>query len=137
MTESFEHSGTRTSTAPASAVWALWADHSTWSVWDPSVLAVGLDGPFEVGSAGTMTLAGDVAVPFTLEVVEQGSRYLDQLTMGELVIRIDHVVVERDSGCEVTVATTITGAGAAAIGPMVIAEAPQALARLMELAESS
>ncbi len=135
--EIFEHRGTVTCTAPASAVWALWSDTTTWSDWDPSVVAVSLDGPFEVGTTGTMTLVGPFDVPVSLELVEPGARYLDQLSMGELVIRIDHVVVERDGGCEVTVSTTISGPGADGIGPMVTAEAPQAMARLVERAEAS
>ncbi len=141
--EHFEHRGTITSHAPASAVWALWSDTTTWPDWDPSVVAVSLAGPFAAGATGTMTLAGPFDVPVSLEVVEPGTRYLDQLTMGELVIRIDHVVEDRADdaggvgGCEVTVSTTITGPGADAIGPMVTAEAPQALARLVARAEES
>lgn len=133
---SFEHSGTITTTASADAVWALWSDTTTWPDWDPSVVAVVLDGPFEVGTTGTMTLAGPFEVPVSLEVVDAGSRYVDQLTMGELVIRIDHVVVPRDDGgSDVTVSTTITGPGADDIGPMVTAEAPQAMAALVARAE--
>jgi len=136
LSETFEHSGTVTSTAPAAAVWALWSDTTTWPDWDPSVEAVSLEGDFVVGTTGTMTLAGPFEVPVSLEVVEPGARYLDQLTMGELVIRIDHVVVDLPAGgCEVTVSTTITGPGADGIGPMVTAEAPQAMARLVERAE--
>lgn len=135
--ETFEHRGTVACTAPASAVWALWSDTATWPDWDPSVVAVSLEGPFAVGTTGTMTLTGPFDVPVSLEVVETGARYLDQLTMGELVIRIDHVVVDLESGCEVTVSTTITGPGAGGVGPMVTAEAPQAMARLVALAEAS
>lgn len=137
--EFFEHRGSVTSSAPASAVWALWSDTSTWPDWDPSVEAVRLDGPFEAGTTGTMTLAGPFEVPVTLDVVEPGVRYLDRLSMGDLEIRIDHVVADladSDSGgCEVTVSTTITGPGADGIGPMVTAEAPQALALLVARAE--
>lgn len=134
---SFEHAGTITTTAPAAAVWALWSDTTTWPDWDPSVVAVGLDGPFETGTTGTMTLTGPFEVPLSLEIVDPGSRYLDQLTMGDLVIRIDHVVVARaDGGSEITVSTTITGPGADDIGPMVTAEAPQALAALVARAEA-
>ena len=134
---SFEHAGTITTTAPAAAVWALWSDTTTWPDWDPSVVAVGLDGPFETGTTGTMTLTGPFEVPLSLEIVDPGSRYLDQLTMGDLVIRIDHVVVAlADGGSEITVSTTITGPGADDIGPMVTAEAPQALAALVARAEA-
>lgn len=137
MPETFEHAGTVTSTASADAVWALWSDTTTWPDWDPSVVGVVLDGPFVAGTTGTMTLAGPFEVPVSLEVVDPGARYLDQLTMGELVIRIDHVVVALDEGgCEVTVSTTVTGPGADAIGPMVTAEAPTAMAALVARAEA-
>ena len=96
-----------------------------------------LEGAFEAGTTGTMTLAGPFEVPVVLDVVEPGVRYLDRLSMGELEIRIDHVVADLGgAGCEVTVSTTITGPGADGIGPMVTAEAPQALARLVERAEA-
>jgi hypothetical protein len=135
---SFEHSQTVHTTAAPSAVWALWSDTSTWPGWDPSVLAVALDGPFEEGVTGTMTLAGPFEVPVVLAVVEPGRRYLDQLTMGDLVIRIDHVVTARpEGGSEVTVSTTIAGPGADEIGPMVTAEAPLALAALTRAAEAA
>ncbi|WP_148611442.1 SRPBCC family protein [Nocardioides rubriscoriae] len=135
---SFEHSQTVSTTAPPSAVWALWSDTSTWPTWDPSVVAVALDGPFEEGTTGTMTLAGPFEVPVVLAIVEPGARYLDQLTMGDLVIRIDHVVTAQpDGGSEVTVSTTIVGPGADDIGPMVTAEAPLALAALTAAAEAA
>ena len=134
----FEHSQTVTTTASTDAVWALWADPSTWPSWDPSVVAVALDGPFEQGATGTMTLAGPFDVPVVLAFVEPGARYVDELTMGELVIRIDHVVTAQPGGgSEVTVSTTITGPGADDIGPMVTAEAPLALAALTAAAEAA
>ncbi|MCW2815671.1 MAG: Polyketide cyclase / dehydrase and lipid transport [Nocardioides sp.] len=135
---SFEHSQTVTTTAPTEAVWALWADPTTWPSWDPSVVGVVLDGPFEQGTTGTMTLSGPFEVPVVLAVVEPGARYLDELTMGELVIRIDHVVTALPGGgSEVTVSTTIEGPGADDIGPMVTAEAPLALAALTAAAEAA
>jgi hypothetical protein len=131
----FEHSGTATTTASPASVWKLWSDISTWSAWDPAVEAVSLDGLFEVGASGTMTLRGGIEAPFTLEVVEADARYLDQLTIGELVIRIDHVVRATPSGAELTVSTTIDGPGADDIGPMVTADAPVALDALVARAE--
>lgn len=132
---SFEHSHTVTTSAPPAAVWALWSDPGTWATWDPAVEAARIDGAFEEGAAGTMTLTGGIEVPVTLEQVEPGSRYLDQLSMGDLTIRIDHVVRATDGGAEVTVSTVITGPGAEDIGPMVIADAPKALSALVALAE--
>ena len=134
MTFSYER--TVTTTADPDAVWQLWSDISTWPVWDPAVQEVLLDGPFEEGTTGTMTLTGPIEVPVSLEVVVPGSRYLDQLTMGDLMIRIDHVVRPLDGGgSEVTVSTTIEGPGADDIGPMVTADAPVAMEALIMAAE--
>ncbi len=82
-----------------------------------------------------MTLRGGIEAPFTLEVVDPDARYLDQLTIGDLMIRIDHVVRETPDGAEVTVTTTIDGPGADDIGPMVTADAPVALDALVAQAE--
>jgi hypothetical protein len=134
----FDYSRTVTTSAAPAAVWALWSDTTTWPDWDPAVQEVTLDGPFEEGTTGTMVLTGPIEVPLRLEVVVPGSRYLDQLTMGELVIRIDHVVRPTDDGgSEVTVATTIEGPGADDIGPMVTADAPVAMEALVVAAEAS
>ena len=131
----FQHARTVTSSATPAAVWALWSDPGTWSAWDPAVQGVVLEGPFAAGTTGTMTLTGGIDAPVVLEVVEAGRRYLDRLTMGDLVIRIDHVVEAAGSGSEITVATTIEGPGAEDVGPMVTTDAPTAMARLVALAE--
>jgi hypothetical protein len=132
----FEFERTVTTTADPFDVWTIWSDPGTWVEWDPAVNLVELDGPFVEGQTGTMELTGPISVPFTLEVVEEGTRFLDQLTMGDLVIRIDHVVTEgADGGAEITVRTTIEGPGAEDIGPIVTQDTPVAMAALVELAE--
>lgn len=133
----FEHGRTVTTSAPPRAIWALWSDPSTWSTWDPAVEDVTFPGPFQQGASGTMVLTGGIEVPVSLEIVEPGARYLDQLTMGELVTSIDHVVRREGAGSEVTVSTTISGPGAVDVGPMVTRDAPTAMAALVELAEKS
>ncbi len=132
---SFDYSHTVTTSAAPSAVWALWSDCDTWAMWDPAVQRVSLDGEFETGAGGTMVLTGGIEAAFSLEAVEPGRRYLDQVSLGDLVIRIDHVVEPAEGGAEVTVRTTIEGPGAEDIGPLVTADAPQAMAALVDLAE--
>ena len=131
----FEYSRTVTTSAPPSAVWALWSHPATWHSWDPAVESVAFEGHFGEGAAGMMVLNGGIEVPVTLEIVEPGARYLDRLTMGDLVIEIDHVVRPHGDGAEVTVSTVINGPGAEDIGPMVTADAPKAMETLAAMAE--
>ena len=132
----FEYSRTVTTTAAPAAVWALWSH--------PGHLALPGTRPSSPsrsratsarGAAGLMVLNGGIEVPVTLEIVEPGARYLDRLTMGDLVIEIDHVVRAHEGGAEVTVSTVITGPGADDIGPMVTADAPKAMETLTAMAE--
>ena len=133
----FEYSRTTTTSASPSAVWALWSHPASWHSWDPAVESVAFEGHFAEGAAGKMVLTGGVEVPVTLEIVEPGARYLDRLTMGDLVIEIDHVVRAHEGGAEVTVSTVVTGPGADDFGPMVIADAPKAMEALARLAEAT
>ncbi|QIG41627.1 hypothetical protein G5V58_01520 [Nocardioides anomalus] len=133
----FEHTETATTSATPDAVWALWSDPGSWASWDPSVESVAFEGHFAEGAAGTMVLAGGIEVPVVVELVEPGARFLDRLDLGDLHIRIDHVVTAVDAGAEVSVNTVIEGPGADEVGAMVTADAPQALAALTALAEST
>ena len=81
-------------------------------------------------------MAGGFELPFELEVVHPDERYLDVLRMGELEIRVDHVVEATDGGSLVTVTTEVTGPGADGVGAMVTADAPTALAALVAQAEA-
>lgn len=132
---SFEYEGTVTTSASPADVWALWSDVGSWHRWDPSVEGVALEGHFAEGAAGTLSLMGGIEAPFVLDIVEPGSRFLDRLTMGDLVICIDHEVKATEDGAEVLVRTTVTGPGADDIGPIVAGDTPQALASLVAMAE--
>lgn len=131
----FEYERTVTTTATPADVWALWSDVGSWHAWDPAVQEVALEGHFAEGAAGTMVLTGGIEVPFVLEIVVPGARFLDRLTMGDLVIGIDHEVAATAGGAQVTVRTTIEGPGADEVGPMVTHDTPVALEALTRLAE--
>lgn len=131
----FEHTESITTTAPPGAVWALWKDVGSWHCWDPAVETVALEGHFGEGAAGTIVLDGGVTAPFVISVVEPGRRFLDRLTMGDMLVEVDHVVRPAGDGAEVTVSTTVKGPGAEAVGPMVVRDGPTALATLARMAE--
>lgn len=132
----FEYEHTVATTASPADIWALWSDVGSWHRWDPAVERVALEGHFAEGAAGTLSLAGGIEAPFVLEIVEPHARYLDRLTVGDLVIRIDHHVSAAEGGAEVTVRTTVEGPGADDIGPMVTGDTPKALEALTGMAEA-
>jgi hypothetical protein len=131
----FEHEHSVSTTASPDQVWRLWSDVGSWHCWDPAVQRVALEGHFAEGAAGTMELAGGVEATFVLEIVEPGARYLNRVTMSDLVIRVDHLVGAAGDGSEVTVRTSIEGPAAAEVGPMVTEDRPVALEALARLAE--
>jgi len=133
----FHHVETTTTSAPPEAVWSLWSDPATWATWDPPVEQVVMDGPFRTGTTGTMVMAGGFETPFVVETVTADERYVTVLTMGELQIRIDHLVEPLEDGARVVVTTDVEGPGADDVGAMVTAEAPAAVALLTGLAEGT
>ncbi|ABL83435.1 MULTISPECIES: SRPBCC family protein [unclassified Nocardioides] len=132
---SFEYEHTVTTTATPGDVWALWSNVGCWHRWDPAVDQVAIEGHFGEGAAGTLVLTSGVEAPFILEIVEPCARYLDRVTLGDLVVRIDHQVKETAEGSEITVRTTIEGPAAEEVGPMVTADTPRALETLVAMAE--
>ena len=133
----FEQESTATTTADPSAVWALWRDVGSWHLWDPAVREVAMEGHFAEGAAGTIILDGGVRAPFTLEVVEPRRRFLDRVTMGEVVMSVDHEVRPCDEGSLITFFTAVNGPGADFVGPQVTQGTPAALQALVQLAEES
>ncbi|MER5999195.1 SRPBCC family protein [Nonomuraea angiospora] len=131
----YEH--TLDTTAPAAAVWALYADVNGWTAWDTSLLQIDLEGPFEVGTEGTMTPEGQDTVRFRIVELVTGELFTDETVVGELTLRFIHRLAETGTGTRVTHRVEITGPGAEEIGPMVTSDVPDAMATLIKLAEAS
>jgi hypothetical protein len=134
----FEHS--IDTTADAAAVWRLWSDVATWPSWDNSVRGVDIDGPFEVGTTGTMHIEGQGPISFRLTEIWPGTGFADETEIPGGVLRfVHHVTAKLGGGNTVTVRVEIDGAPdmAAQFGPMVTADTPESVAALVKLAESA
>lgn len=131
----YEHSVV-TSASP-DAILALWRDPAGWPSWDTSVTRVVLDGPFAVGSGGTMHLAGQDPVAFTLTAIDD-SGFTDETPIPGGVLRFIHVVAPHENGAIVTHRVQIDDAAelAAQLGPAVTEDVPEAMAGLVALAEA-
>jgi ligand-binding SRPBCC domain-containing protein len=134
-TYEFEH--TETTTAPAEAVWALWADVERWLEWDTSLERIELTGPFEPGTTGTMVLAGQPPIRFTLTAVRPGRGFTDETEIPDGVLRFIHSLETTGGSTKVTYRVEIDGPAemAAEFGPMVTDDTPDAVRALVRLAE--
>jgi uncharacterized protein YndB with AHSA1/START domain len=134
---SFEYEHSTTTTASAAAVWALWADTSTWPSWDEGMQNVTVDGDFAVGTSGTMTITGQPPIPFTLTEVEPNVRFADITEIPGATLRFTHTLTPTGEGTEISHRVSIEGPAAQDLGPVVTAGVPAALAKLAVLAAES
>ena len=81
----FEHSATVH--ADREAAWQFWSDVRNWTVVDPAVEWVCLDGPFEAGSCGRTKPLGAPSTQWTLVAVEPARRAVIELAAPGAVVR--------------------------------------------------
>ena len=133
----YEHS-IETGAAPE-ALWARWADVSTWTEWNADIEKVALDGPFAAGGKITMTPRGDEPVVLHLAEVRENETFVDVAEFGGVVIRTMHRLERLSAGrTRVTYRSEITGPGADELGPQVgpaiTADFPETMAALVRAA---
>lgn len=130
---------TLATTATKQAVYALWADPTQWTRWDPQGGRATMSGPMRVGARGKLT--GTTGPDSNIEIVamEPGVRFAYAATGLGLRIVFDRRFEPGDA-TRFTHSVTITGAAsgflAPRIGPRIQADMPAAMARLKALAEA-
>ena len=133
----FEWSHTVTTSATPEQVWTLYADVSRWLEWDSGLEAVTLDGPFAVGSTGTLQVEGRPPLAWTLTDVVENALFTDVTEIpGVATLTFVHRIEPRDLGSVVTHEVRIDGPAAAQLGPMVTSDTPEAMDALVRIAES-
>lgn len=135
-TPAFSYTHVVDTDVPAAAIWALYEDVSTWPEWDAQAEAVTRDGPFAAGTTGTMKFAGQDPLRYRLASVEPLREFIDETPVGDIVVRVSHLLEPTAQGLRITYAAEIDGPieQAEAIGPMITADFPATMASLIELA---
>ena len=139
MTTSLSYSYTHTVEAHVSseAVWALYEDVSTWPEWDSQAEWVTRDGPFVAGTTGAMKFKGQEPLAYHLAKVEPGREFVDETPVGDLVVRVSHLLEPLDRGrVRITYSAEIDGPEdqAKEIGPAITSDFPDTISSLVALA---
>jgi Polyketide cyclase / dehydrase and lipid transport len=96
-------SATAHTAATASHVWAIYRDVAGWPRWDQGIARSQLDGPFTVGTAGTLQPVGGPEFPFALILVEERCRFADSTPVGpETTIVVRHELTPLAAGTQIT-----------------------------------
>ncbi|MFI6040762.1 SRPBCC family protein [Nocardia sp. NPDC051321] len=96
------------STAPAAAFFAKWADMATWPEWNNDTEWVRLDGPFVQGATGTLKPKGGPKVPFVVERLND-TEFVDVSALIGARLAFDHQITEADGRTTISVTVSIDG----------------------------
>ena len=120
--------------ASPARIWALFSDVPGWPQWNPGIERIELHGPFAVGTTFEMAPPGQDAFTSTLVEVETNRRFVDETRVGDVVVRVAHVIEARGNDSRVVYAIAVTGPDAPEIGAAISSDFPDVLARLASAA---
>jgi hypothetical protein len=138
MASSFTYTHSIETEASAEAIWALYEDVETWPLWDADAERITRDGPFAAGSTGTMKFRGQDPLSYRLTKVEPLREFVDETPVGDVVVRVSHVLEPVGAGrLKVTYTAEIDGPGEQTnqLGPAITEDFPQTMASLIALAK--
>jgi hypothetical protein len=135
---SYSYTHTAEADVSAEAIWSLYEDVTSWPTWDAQAELVTRDGPFAAGTTGTMKFAGQEPLDYRLARVEPLREFVDETPVGELVVRVSHVLEPLPSGrLRITYAAEIDGPEEQAreVGPLITADFPDTIESLVARAQ--
>ena len=127
-------------TAAPEALWRHWSDVAAWPQWNDGIETIDVEGPFEAGTAFTMTPPGDEPIRMRLVEIKPGESFTDEMDAGDFVVRTEHRLEPVAAGLtRIIYRTEITGEAAGHVGPQlgpqITADFPDVLAALAKQAE--
>jgi hypothetical protein len=132
----FEH--TEKTSATPEQLWAHYSDPANWPQWDHGTTAVTIEGPFKVGTRGTLKPAKGPKAAFVISDLTPLVSFTDitrlPLTTLEFAHRIEVVDGITRFTHSVTMNGPLTPVFSRLIGRTIAAELPDAMRKLAELA---
>jgi hypothetical protein len=125
--------------APASNVFALYADVPNWPRWDTDVKSATLNGAFVSGATGVVHPNGGPKSTLSFHEVRANQGFIASCKLPLCVMRFEHELVPRDGGTLVTHRVIFEGLLAPIFGRLIGSgmrkSLPHALANLKRVAE--
>jgi uncharacterized protein YndB with AHSA1/START domain len=144
MNGDWEHEHILESSAAPEAIYRLYENVDLRPQWDRSVESMTLDGPFAAGTAGVMVIEGQGPMPFTIVAAERDHGFTDrtELPGAALTLEFTHDLTPLPNGkTAIRHRLVISGPDADAmgseVGPMIVADFPEAMTALARLAEEA
>lgn len=126
--------------APAARLFSIYEDVASWHTWDPDTRLATLDGPFAVGSRGSLTPTKGNTVPIVLTQVERDACFTVESRIPLFRMVFEHELMPQGQATQVVHRVTFSGALTFLVGRMLVKQLdqglPVTLARLKRLAES-
>jgi len=125
----------------AERVFKIYEDVASWHTWDPDTKRAHLDGPFAVGSRGSLTPTKGNTVPMLLTEVTPGVCFTVESRIPLFRMLFEHELSPQEKGVKVTHRVMFSGALSFLIGRILVKQLnqslPVTLANLKRLAESA
>ena len=96
-------------TASAADIWGIWKDVTRWNTWDHGIEYSTIDGPFAVGTTGTLKPKGGPLVRTLLTQVEPMKMFVDESKLFFARIIVSHYLIELRGKTRVTHQIEMTG----------------------------
>jgi Polyketide cyclase / dehydrase and lipid transport len=131
--------------APASRIFAIYANVADWPRWDPDAKAASIDGPFETGATGVVVPHGGPKSKIIFSRVIRDQGFVVDCRLPLCAMRFDYSLEPQRAGeggaTRVTHAVSFEGLLSPIFGRLIGSgmkkTMPRALARLKALAEST
>lgn len=76
-------------------IWPFYADVNKWFEWEDDLRAISLEGDFETGAIGEMTLKDQPPMSFTLTSVIKNKQFIDETKIPDMGTIVFHHNLER------------------------------------------
>ncbi len=125
--------------APAERIFRIYEDVAAWHTWDPDTKRASIDGPFAVGTHGSLTPTKGNTVPMLLTKVEPGACFTVESKIPLFRMVFEHELIPQGPAVKVVHRVTFSGLLSAFLGRMLVKQLshglPVTLANLKRRAE--